>query len=278
MGEHRTWYITGVSSGFGNEITKQALANGDTVIGSVRNTAKIQDLIEQYPDTFSYVVMDMTDIETVKQVTKKVFEENDRIDVLVSNAGYGLYGAAEEFSDEEMDHQIATNFRGPIELIQTSLPYFRKQESGRIIQISSVGGQVAYLGNSLYCATKFGIEGYVKCVGLEMEKFNVGVTLVEPGGARTDYRYGGARITKNLKPELEHAHGFLDMVNPEKGLAPGDPVKMAARIIESLDMEPAPVHLAFGSKAWDQIITELSERLASYVKLKDLSCSTDVEE
>lgn len=278
MGEHRTWYITGVSSGFGNEITKQALANGDTVIGSVRNTAKIQDLIEQYPDTFSYVVMDMTDIETVKQVTKKVFEENDRIDVLVSNAGYGLYGAAEEFSDEEMDHQIATNFRGPIELIQTSLPYFRKQESGRIIQISSVGGQVAYLGNSLYCATKFGIEGYVKCVGLEMEKFNVGVTLVEPGGARTDYRYGGARITKNLKPELEHAHGFLDMVNPEKGLAPGDPVKMATRIIESLDMEPAPVHLAFGSKAWDQIITELSERLASYVKLKDLSCSTDVEE
>lgn len=278
MGEHRTWYITGVSSGFGKEISRQALEKGDTVIGSVRNTAKIQDLIEQYPDTFSYVVMDMTDIETVKQVTKKVFEENDRIDVLVSNAGYGLYGAAEEFSDEEMDHQIATNFRGPIELIQTSLPYFRKQESGRIIQISSVGGQVAYLGNSLYCATKFGIEGYVKCVGLEMEKFNVGVTLVEPGGARTDYRYGGARITKNLKPELEHAHGFLDMVNPEKGLAPGDPVKMAARIIESLDMEPAPVHLAFGSKAWDQIITELSERLASYVKLKDLSCSTDVEE
>lgn len=278
MGEHRTWYITGVSSGFGNEITKQALANGDTVIGSVRNTAKIQDLIEQYPDTFSYVVMDMTDIQLVKETTKAVFESHDRIDVLVSNAGYGLYGAAEEFSDEEMDHQIATNFRGPIELIQTSLPYFRKQESGRIIQISSVGGQVAYLGNSLYCATKFGIEGYVKCVGLEMEKFNVGVTLVEPGGARTDYRYGGARITKNLKPELEHAHGFLDMVNPEKGLAPGDPVKMATRIIESLDMEPVPVHLAFGSKAWDQIITELSERLASYVKLKDLSCSTDVEE
>lgn len=278
MGEHRTWYITGVSSGFGNEITKQALANGDTVIGSVRNTAKIQDLIEQYPDTFSYVVMDMTDIQLVKETTKAVFESHDRIDVLVSNAGYGLYGAAEEFSDEEMDHQIATNFRGPIELIQTSLPYFRKQESGRIIQISSVGGQVAYLGNSLYCATKFGIEGYVKCVGLEMEKFNVGVTLVEPGGARTDYRYGGARITKNLKPELEHAHGFLDMVNPEKGLAPGDPVKMATRIIESLDMEPAPVHLAFGSKAWDQIITELSERLASYVKLKDISCSTDVEE
>lgn len=278
MGEHRTWYITGVSSGFGNEITKQALANGDTVIGSVRNTAKIQDLIEQYPDTFSYVVMDMTDIQLVKETTKAVFESHDRIDVLVSNAGYGLYGAAEEFSDEEMDHQIATNFRGPMELIQTSLPYFRKQESGRIIQISSVGGQVAYLGNSLYCATKFGIEGYVKCVGLEMEKFNVGVTLVEPGGARTDYRYGGARITKNLKPELEHAHGFLDMVNPEKGLAPGDPIKMATRIIESLDMEPAPVHLAFGSKAWDQIMTELSERLASYVKLKEISYSTDVEE
>ena len=274
----KTWYITGVSSGFGKEISKQALANGDKVIGSVRNTSKIQDLIEEYSDTFSYVTMDMTDIKRVKEVTESVFDNNERIDVLVSNAGYGLYGAAEEFSDEEMDHQIATNLRGPIELIQASLPYFRKQMGGRIIQISSVGGQVAYLGNSLYCTTKFGIEGYVKCVGLEMEKYGVGVTLVEPGGARTDYRYGGARITKNLKPELEHAHGFLDMVNPEKGLAPGDPVKMATRIIESLDMEPAPVHLAFGSKAWDQIITELSERLASYVKLKDLSCSTDVEE
>lgn len=274
----KTWFITGVSSGFGKEISKQALAAGDTVIGSVRNTAKIQDLIEEYPDTFSYVTMDMTDIKRVKEVTESVFDNNERIDVLVSNAGYGLYGAAEEFSDEEMDHQIATNLRGPIELIQASLPYFRKQMGGRIIQISSVGGQVAYLGNSLYCTTKFGIEGYVKCVGLEMEKYGVGVTLVEPGGARTDYRYGGARITENLNPELEHAHGFLDMVNPEKGLAPGDPVKMASRIIESVDMQPAPLHLAFGSKAWEQIMTELTGRVEGYRRLKDISFSTDVTE
>ena len=272
----RVWLITGISSGFGNEIAKQVLAKGDKVIGTVRNIKKITDLIETYPDTFEYQIVDVTDTEGVHRVVETAFEKYGEIDVIISNAGYGLYGAAEEFSDEEENLMIATNLKGSITFIKSALPYLRKQNKGRIIQIASVAGQVGYLGNSMYNATKFGITGYCEAVSLEMEKFNVGVTVVEPGGARTEFRYGSVKVAENLIPEYEHAHGFLDMLNPEKGLAPGDPVKMATRIIESVDVNPAPLHLSLGSKALDDTIRALSKRLEGYQNQKELAASTDI--
>ncbi len=134
------------------------------------------------------------------------------------------------------------------------------------------------MGNSLYNATKFGIEGYCEALSLEMAPFHVGVTIVEPGGARTDFRYGGAKVAKNLISEYEHAHGFLDMLNPEKGLAPGDPVKMAMRIIESVEQNPAPLHIMLGSQALAQTIEALSSRLENYKHQKELAKSMDVSE
>lgn len=125
---------------------------------------------------------------------------------------------------------------GAIAFIQAALPYLRVQGEGRIIQISSVAGQVGYSGNAVYNAAKFGIEGFCQATALDMEPFHVGVTIVEPGGARTDFRYGGAKVAAHMILEYKHAHGFLDMLNPEKGLAPGDPVKMAEKIIESVDI------------------------------------------
>jgi NAD(P)-dependent dehydrogenase (short-subunit alcohol dehydrogenase family) len=273
----RTWLITGVSSGFGYEMTKQLLEKGDSVVGTVRNTKKVEELIKQYPDRFDCKILDVTDVSAVHKTVDEAFARHGKIDVIVSNAGYGLFGAAEELTDEEIDHIIATNLTGSIALIRSALPYLRKQESGNIIQISSYGGQVAFAANSMYHATKFGIEGFCESVAQEVAKFNIKVTIVEPGGARTEFRYGSAKVA-NLTPEYDHVHGFLNMLDASKGLAPGDPAKMAERIIESVDKEDTPLHMVLGSQALAATIVRLEERVAAYKTQTELAASTDITE
>jgi NADP-dependent 3-hydroxy acid dehydrogenase YdfG len=194
----RTWFITGVSSGFGREMTAQLLARGDRVVGTVRNTKKIEDIIAQYPNTFYPEKLDVTDITALREVVERSFRQLGHVDVVVSNAGYGLFGAAEELSDQQIDHMIATNLLGSIQLIRAVIPHLRKQGGGRIIQLSTYGGQVAFPGNSMYHATKWGIEGFVESVAQEVNLFNIGMTLVEPGGARTEFRYGSAKVANVL--------------------------------------------------------------------------------
>ena len=271
----KTWLITGVSSGFGYEMTKRLLASGDTVIGTVRNTKKVEELIAKYPETFDCQILDVTDVPAVHATVDAAFAKHGRIDVIVSNAGYGLFGAAEELTDAEVDHIIATNLTGSIALIRSALPYLRKQESGNIIQISSYGGQVAFAANSMYHATKFGIEGFCEAVAQEVAKYNIKVTIVEPGGARTEFRYGSAKVA-NLTPEYDHVHGFLNMLDPAKGLAPGDPGKMARRIIESVDNPDTPLHMVLGSQALAATIQRLEERVAVYKTQTATAASTDV--
>jgi NADP-dependent 3-hydroxy acid dehydrogenase YdfG len=272
----RTWFITGVSSGFGREMTAQLLKKGDRVVGTVRNTLKIEDLISQYPKTFYPEILDVTDIAALRGLVERSFKQLGRIDVVVSNAGYGLFGAAEELSDQEIDRMIATNLIGSIQLIRAVIPHMREQSGGRIIQLSSYGGQVAFPGNSMYHATKWGIEGFVESVAQEVNLFNIGMTLVEPGGARTEFRYGSAKVA-NLLPIYNDtpAHAFLKMLNPENGLAPGDPVRMAARIIESVDIEPAPLRMVLGSQALASTLDTLRKRVADFETQTELAASTD---
>jgi len=273
----RNWLITGVSSGFGYEMTKQLLEKGDTVVGTVRNTEKVKEFIDTFPDTFDCVLLDVTDAEAVKQTVKDSFEKHGRIDVVISNAGYGLFGCVEELKDEEINHIIATNLVGSIQLLKTAVPYMRKQGGGRLIQMSSYGGQVAFAANSMYHATKFGIEGFCEALAQEVAQFNIGVTIVEPGGARTEFRYGSAKVA-NLMPEYESCHGFLNMLDASKGLAPGDPAKMAGRIIESVDKTPAPLRMVLGSQALRATIQRLNERIADYETQTNLAASTDILE
>lgn len=272
----RTWLITGVSSGFGRELTTQLLEMGDWVIGTVRNKEKITDIIEKFPDSFQYGIVDVTDTAAIQAFTKQAFEEAGTIDVIVSNAGYGLFGAAEELTDAEVDLIIATNLTGSIQFIRSALPFLRKQKQGRIIQISSYGGQVAFAGNSMYHATKWGIEGFVEAVAQEMKPFNIGTTIVEPGGARTEFRYGSAQVA-NLMPEYDGtpAHDFLSMLDANNGLAPGNPVKMATRIIESMDTNPAPLRLVLGSQALSSTIATLEMRIAGFHTQSEIAASTD---
>ena len=273
----KTWLITGVSSGFGYEMTKQLLESGNTVIGTVRNTGKVEELITKYPETFDCRILDVTNVPAIHATVDAAFTKHDKIDVIVSNAGYGLFGAAEELTDAEVDHIIATNLTGSIVLIRSALPYLRKQESGNIIQISSYGGQVAFAANSMYHATKFGIEGFCESVAQEVAKFNIRVTIVEPGGARTEFRYGSAKVAK-LTPEYDHVHGFLNMLDPAKGLAPGDPAKMARRIIESVENPNTPLHMVLGSQALSATIQRLEERIAAYKAQTEIAASTDIIE
>ena len=272
----RTWLITGVSSGFGRQLTQQLLEHGDRVVGTVRDTAKVADLAQRYPDTFMAEVLDLTDTPATREVVDRSFARLGRIDVVISNAGYGLFGAAKELTDAQVEHIIATNLTGSIQLIRAALPHLRTQGGGRIIQISSYGGQVAFAGNSLYHATKWGIEGFVESVAQEVADFGIGMTIVEPGGARTEFRYGSALVAA-LMPEYDAtpAHAFLKMLDPANGLAPGDPARMATRIIESVDVEPAPLRIVLGSQALDGTIRTLRKRLAGLEAQQELAVSTD---
>ena len=272
----RTWFITGVSSGFGHELTRQLLERGDCVVGTVRDSAKVADLGQQYPETFRAAKLDVTDTAALRTIVERSFAQLGRIDVIISNAGYGLFGAAEELSDAQIEHIVATNLLGPIQLIRAVLPHLRAQGGGRVIQISSYAGQVALPGISLYHATKWGIEGFVESVTQEVASFRIGMTLVEPGGARTEFRYGSAQVAQ-LMPIYDEtpAHGFVRMLDPKNGLAPGDPARMAAQIIESVDVEPAPLRMVLGAQALESTLTTLRKRLASFEAQTAMAASTD---
>jgi NAD(P)-dependent dehydrogenase (short-subunit alcohol dehydrogenase family) len=272
----RTWLITGVSSGFGRELTQQLLERGDRVVGTVRRPDAVADLADRHPDTFRAELLDVRDTAAVRVVVDRAFAELGRIDVVVSNAGYGLFGAAEELSDEQVKDLLDTDLLGSIALIRAALPRLRAQGGGRIIQISSYGGQVALAGNSLYHAAKWGIEGFCESVAQEVAPFGIGVTIVEPGGARTEFRYGSAQVATPLPAyEGNPAHAFQRMLDPKNGLAPGNPARMAARIIESVDVEPAPMRLVLGSQALQSTIDTLKRRIEGFEAQRELAASTD---
>ena len=246
------------------------------MVGTVRAPKKVEDLLERHPDTFRVETLDVTDTAAVHEVVDRSFAALGRIDVVVSNAGYGLFGAAEELTDHQVDHIIATNLTGSIQLIRSALPHLRRQGGGRIIQISSYGGQVAFAGNSLYHATKWGIEGFCESVAQEVAPFGIGLTVVEPGGARTEFRYGSAQVA-DLTPVYDGtpAHAFLAMLDPAGGLAPGDPARMAARIIASVDTDPAPLRMVLGSQALESTLATLRRRIADFETQSELAASTD---
>lgn len=278
----KVWFITGISSGFGYEISRQLLARGDIVVGTVRKPDTTDELAREYPKNLIRFTLDVRDRSALNQAVDKTVELFGHIDVLVSNAGYGLFGAAEELSDQEIDDVIDTNLIGSISAIRAVLPHMRQRRSGRIIQISSYGGQVAYAGNALYHATKFGIEGFCESVAQEMKPFGVFVTIVEPGGARTDFRYRSAHVAKLTSAyDNNPAHAFLRMLDPANGLAAGDPVRMAARIIETADkadfsdQNPAPLRIVLGSQALTATLECLQQRIDELKKQKELARSTD---
>ena len=272
----RAWFITGVNSGFGREMTEQLLQRGDRVAGTVRTLDSVRDLTEKYGDRFWTAHLDVTDTAEIRTVVDAAFSAFGAIDVVVNNAGYGLFGAAEEFTDDQVVHEIATNLLGSIQVVRSALPHLRAQQQARIIQISTFGGQAALPGGSMYHASKWGIEGFSEALAAELAPFNIGVTIIEPGGARTGFRHASARLAPALDAYAGTPAAFVRGVLADvTQLPPGDPAKMAAVIIGSADTTPAPQRIVLGSDSYGIIVNALTQRLADIEPQKDLAASTD---
>lgn len=196
----KTWLITGVNSGFGRLMTEKLLERGDRVAGTVRRMDSMNDLKTKYSDRLWLAHLDMTDLSEIRSFVGKAFAEFGKIDLIVSNAGYGLFGAAEELSDEQVAHQLFTNLFGPIQLVRAALPHLRAQGGGRIIGLSTYGGQAALPGGSLYHASKWGLEGFLDSIGQEVAPFKIGVTIVEPGALARIFALAG----RSLAPRSKH--------------------------------------------------------------------------
>ena len=186
----KTWLITGASSGLGRTMTEQLLERGDHIAATVRRADALADLQQRYQDRLRVLRLDLDDFASIRAAVEEAFTDGRRIDVVVSNAAYGLVGAAEELSDAQIERQITVNLTGTIQFIRAVLPFLRRQGGGRIVQVSSEGGQVVYPAFSLYHATKWGIEGFVETVAKEVEPFGIDFLLAEPGPTATNFGAG----------------------------------------------------------------------------------------
>ncbi len=279
----KTWFITGTSSGFGRIMTETLLARGDRVAATLRRTGALDELKVRYGDRLWVASLDVTDTAAVRRVVDRAFDEMGRIDVVVNNAAYGLFGAAEEVSDEQIRHQIDTNVIGSIQVIRAALPHLRAQNAGlgsgsRILQISSEGGQIAYPNFSLYHASKWAIEGFVESVAQEVAPFGIAFTIVEPGPAGTSFGAGLVSPAPMEAYENTPAGDVRRAVASGAFKLTGDAVKMAAAMIECVDASPAPRRLTLGSTAYRSIRAALVERIAALDAQKEIALSTDVDE
>ncbi|TDK31208.1 SDR family oxidoreductase [Rhizobium deserti] len=273
----KTWFITGINSGLGREMATQALERGDRVAGTVRKRGSVDDLKARYPDKLWVAELDLTHVEAIEGCVKAAFAEFGSIDVIVNNAGYGLFGAAEGLSTEQIRHQIDTNLVGPIEVTRVAIPYLRQQCSGRIIAISTYGGQATHPGASLYHASKWGLEGFFESLSQELAPLGIGVTIVEPGAARTTFREAAA-ANAGSAPDAYNGTpvGMVKAFLSDSSRMPvGDPVRMAAAILESASQAVAPRRLVLGSDALAAIEKALQARTQELESSRAIAPTTD---
>lgn len=274
----KTWLITGTSTGLGRLLTERLLERGDRVVATLRRTGALDDLRASHGDRLQLLTFNVTDTPTMRASVSKAFTTFGRIDVVVSNAGYGLFGAAEEASDEQIERQIATNLTGSIQFIRAVLPYLREQGGGRIIQVSSEGGQIAYPSFSLYHATKWGIEGFVESVAKEVAPFDIDFVIAEPGPTATNFA-AGLDHTQTMPCYEDTPAGELRRALTSGALAiKGDAGKTVDAIIETADMRNPPLRLALGSTAYNSISHELNERIRLLETYKDVTLSADADD
>ncbi len=271
-----TWFITGTSSGFGRILSERLLARGDRVAATLRKPEALDDLKARYGEHLWVVPLDVTDTAAIRNVVNQAFSDLGRIDVIVNNAGYALFGAAEEVTDEQIRHQLETNLVGSVQVIRAALPHLRAQGGGRILQVSSEGGQISYPNFSLYHASKWGIEGFVEAVAQEVAPFDIAFTLVEPGPTGTNFGNG------LVSPPPLAAYKDTPAGEMRRALASGtfqltgDAIKMVEIMIGSVTRSPAPRRLTLGSGAYASVRAALTERLAALEAQKDLALAADI--
>lgn len=271
----RTWFITGASSGLGREMAQQLLARGDRVAGTSRRPEANDDLAREHGNRFVSVTLDVTDVAAIRAATDEAFRRLGRVDVMVSNAGYGLVGASEELADGDIDRQIATNLTGSIQLIRASLPHLRAQGGGRIMQVSSAGGQMAFPYFSLYHATKWGIEGFVEAVAQEVGVFGIDFIIAEPGPTATGFRAGLVHAPKMKAYDATPADEVRQAIETGSFVLTGDAAKTAAAMIAACDSNKPDLRLVLGSGAYTPIVDSLRRRLAEAEAQREIAFSVD---
>ena len=263
----RVWLITGSSTGFGRALAEAVLAQGDCVIVTARNVSQIQDIEHKYPQTAKAVRLDVTHPATIQTAVKSGLEAFRRIDVLVNNAGYGLMGAIEEVSDQQIRHQFETNFFGLLNVIRAIIPTFKKQGSGHILNISSAGGRITLPTLGLYHASKFAVEGLSETLAQELQPFGIKVTIIEPGSFDTDFATRSL-ITAKQMPEYDCFREQIVKFSAEhpRGHVPTG-VQAMLKVVELPD---PPLRLAIGPDALPMLIQKLSSDIEEYQHFKDI--------
>ena len=243
----KVWFITGCSTGFGRNLAMEALQQGNQVAVTSRNTDDVKDIVAQYPETAFAIKLDVTNAEQITAAVKEALAKFNRIDVLVNNAGIGYFGAIEESEEAEVRRMFEINFFGLANVTNAVLPVMRKQRSGNIVNISSIGGIAAFPGIGFYNATKFAVTGYSEALAKETAPLGIKVTLVAPSGFRTDWAGRSANNTKIVIDDYKAtAHTNQDNIRGVSGNQPGDPVRAAKAIIKAVESETPPVRLLLG--------------------------------
>jgi NAD(P)-dependent dehydrogenase (short-subunit alcohol dehydrogenase family) len=252
----KTWLITGASKGFGRAFAEAALRRGDRVAATARDARALADLAA-YPGAL-ILELDVTDPGTVRDGVRKAEEAFDGLDVVVNNAGYGHFGAVEEVSDAELADQLETNLYGALRVTRAALPRMRERGRGHIVQISSIGGIGAFANLGAYHASKWALEAMSESLSVEVARFGVAVTLVEPGGFDTDWAGASARSSS---PHPAYEAMRAEAAARRNGQAPGDPAAAAAALLEIVDMPHPPLRALFGAQANDIVAGIYGRRL-----------------
>ena len=274
----KIWFITGSSRGLGRSLTAAVLAKGDNVAATARNTDALQDLTEQYPGQVLPIALDVNDAAQIHKAVQDTIAHFGRIDVLVNNAGFGIIGAAEAYTEEQVRSQLETNLYAPIAITRAVLPHMRRQGSGRILQISSVGGRVGNSGLSMYQAAKFGLGGFSESLAREVAPLGIYVTSVEPGGFRTDWAGASMSYAATVPGYEATVDQRADYVKGGNFVPMGDPDKAAQAMIDLVSSPEPPIHLLLGSEAVAIVQAADKERSAELEKWLPVSISTDHHE
>jgi NAD(P)-dependent dehydrogenase (short-subunit alcohol dehydrogenase family) len=274
----RHWFITGASGGLGRHLVTLALAEGDTVVATVRRPGTLSELAQTYGERLRVESLDVTDHEQVTHVIARCLARG-RIDIVVNNAGGGLIGATEEMTDAQVQAQLALNLLAPIQITRAFLTPMREQGGGRIIQIASVGGQIALPVSSPYHAAKWGLEGFTEAVRQEVAEFGVYLTIVEPGGMRTGFQ-AGLQWTTETPVYREAMVGQVRrwIEGADDHVYTGDPAKMARAIFDTTTTTPPPLRLTLGADAYDLVHQALTDRLAQLEAQETLARSMALTE
>jgi len=246
----KVWFITGCSTGFGRELAKYVLESGHQAVVASRKTEDVEDIVSDYPDTAIAVKLDVTKADEIKSSLAEAIKKFGRIDVLVNNAGIGYFGAIEESEEDEVRRMFEINFWGLAEMTRAVLPGMRKQRSGNIVNVASIGGLVGFPAVGYYNATKFAVDGFSDSLSKELAPLGIKVTVVCPSGFRTDWAGRSANNSKIVIDDYKQtAEANKNNIRGYSGKQPGDPVRAAKAIVKAVEDENPPLHLLLGSAA-----------------------------